>query len=326
MKIRLLTVCGALTLAATSLFADFTYRETTQVTGGAMAGMMKMVSKQMRGAIESQVAIKGNRMARRSDTRVTVIDLDARTITEADLEKKTYSVMTFDEMKQAMENLSKKMKQDTDVKFKVSAEPTGKTKNIAGFDAKEVVLRMAMEATDAKSKQSGAITVVSDLWVAENVPGYAEMSAFHKKMAEELNWNPGNSMFMSQPQMAKGMTEAYKAVAEMKGAPVLQIVAMGPEGMAVPSPDAPPAQSAAPKISAGSALAGALGGRLGGFGRKKAEPAPEAQQPQGGAAPAAASLVEMRMEYSGFASTADASLFDIPAGFKQVDSEMKKMK
>jgi hypothetical protein len=38
-----------------------------------------------------------------------------------------------------------------------------------------------------------------------------------------------------------------------------------------------------------------------------------------------ASAVGANAEYSGFASTADASLFEIPAGFKQVDSEMKKM-
>jgi hypothetical protein len=34
----------------------------------------------------------------------------------------------------------------------------------------------------------------------------------------------------------------------------------------------------------------------------------------------------MQTEYSAFATTADASLFEIPAGFKQVESEMKKMK
>jgi len=36
--------------------------------------------------------------------------------------------------------------------------------------------------------------------------------------------------------------------------------------------------------------------------------------------------MEMQTEYSAFATTADGSLFEIPAGFKQVESEMKKMK
>jgi len=321
--IRTFTVCAAVAIGAPSLFADFSYRETSQITGGAMAGMMKLVSKQSRGETETTVALKGNKMARRSAAHLNVIDLDARTITDVDLEKKTYAVMTFDEMKQAMENLSKKMKQNNDVQFKVSADATGKTKQIAGFDAKEIVMRMTMEATDAKSKQSGAMSVVTDLWFAENVPGYAEVAAFYRKMAEQMNWTPGGGMFASQPQMAKGMTEAFKEIAKMNGAPVLQIVAMGPDGMAPPSADAPVKQEG-PKPSAGSILGGALGGRLGGLGRKKADPPPQDQAPAG--AQPTGSMIEMRMEYSGFATTADASMFDIPAGFKQVEHEMKKIK
>src|SRR2546423_12769042 len=88
------------------LLADFSYEESTKITGGMMAGMMKFAgafSKQAREPIQSNVAIKGNRMAHWSKDRATVIDLDSETITEINFPKKTYSVMTFAEMKQAME-------------------------------------------------------------------------------------------------------------------------------------------------------------------------------------------------------------------------------
>jgi hypothetical protein len=75
----------------------------------------------------------------------------------------------------------------------------------------------------------------------------------------------------------------------------------------------------------GSRLAG-----LGGFGRKKQQsqdtqtPAQQQQAPAG-SAPASGSLLEMTTEASGFSSAAvDASLFAIPAGFKQVDSPMRR--
>jgi hypothetical protein len=155
-------------------------------------------------------------------------------------------------------------------------------------------------------------------------------------MSEQLNWTPGGGMFAQQPEVAKGMAEAFKQVSRMNGAPVFQKTTMGAEGIAPPSSDGPtPAaqqeqKQQQPKPSVGSALGGALGGRLGGFGRKKQDPPPQ-EQPQQQPPPqqasgSAGSMIEMETTYSNFAATADASLFEIPSGFKQVESEMKKIK
>ena len=102
-------VLGVLVAASTSLHADFTYTETTQITGGSMLGLMKMAgafSKQARQAgdpIVSTVAIKGNRMAHISPDHAEIIDLDAETITNIDSLKRQYTVMTFAQMKQQIE-------------------------------------------------------------------------------------------------------------------------------------------------------------------------------------------------------------------------------
>jgi hypothetical protein len=148
-------------------------------------------------------------------------------------------------------------------------------------------------------------------------------------MGEQLNWKPGGGMFMAQPEVAKGMAEAFKEVSKMNGTPVFQKTAMGPEGMAPPTSDGPtPAvkQEEKPKPTAGGVLGGALGGRFG-LGRKRNDPPPQEQQPaQQQQAGAAGALIEMETTYSNFAQTADASLFEIPAGFKQVESELKKIK
>jgi hypothetical protein len=185
--------------------------------------------------------------------------------------------------------------------------------------------------TDPKSKQSSTMVVYTDLWIADNVAGYSEVTAFYKKMAEHLNWSPGGSMFMQQPEIVKGMAEAFKEVSRMNGAPVFQKVVMGPEGIQPPSSEGPqPAaqQQEKPKQSAGSVIGGALGGRFG-LGRKKTEPPPQEQQPQPQQQQGAASspsIIEMETQYSNFAATADASVFEIPAGLKQVESDLKKIK
>jgi len=326
-----ISMAGVMALSASAMFADFSYRESTKITGGMMAGMMKVAgvfSKAAREPMDATVAVKGNKLVHRASNTMSLIDLDARTITAVDMQKKQYSVMTFEEMKQAMENLAKKMKQDqkADMKMKVSAEPTGKSKEISGYNAKEILMKIGMEVQDQKNNQSNTMVVFTDLWIAENVAGYSEIANFYKRMSEQLNWTPGGGMFAQQPEVAKGMAEAFKEVSRMNGAPVFQKMVMGPEGIAPPNSDGPTpaaAQEQKPKPSAGAAIGGALGGRFG-LGRKKGPPSqdqPQQEQPSGGGA-----MIEMETTYSNFAPTADAYLFEIPAGFKQVESEMKKIK
>jgi hypothetical protein len=156
-------------------------------------------------------------------------------------------------------------------------------------------------------------------------------------MAEKINWTPGGNMFAMNPQVSSGMAEVYKEVAKMDGVPVLQLISMGAAGQAgaagTPAEgSAAPAQQqqSAPPPSIGGALGGALGGRFG-LGRKKAaeQPAVQANAPTSGGQPSGApgSLLEMTTEMSSFSANAvDASLFEVPAGFKKVDSELKKMR
>ena len=80
---HIVTVTGIMTLAASSALADFSYHEKSTITGGMMAGMMKVVgvfSKQAREPIEAQVSVKGDRMVTRSNTHTSIIDLSSETI------------------------------------------------------------------------------------------------------------------------------------------------------------------------------------------------------------------------------------------------------
>jgi hypothetical protein len=87
-----LSVLLTCTLASTSAVAraDFTYQESTQITGGSVVSMMKFAgafSKQARQVgdpILTSVMVKGNRMIRNSKDHSEIIDLDAGTVTEID--------------------------------------------------------------------------------------------------------------------------------------------------------------------------------------------------------------------------------------------------
>ena len=333
---RIVTVAAIITLAGSPLLADFSYQEKSTITGGAMAGLLKFAgtfSKQAREPLESTVSVKGDRMVTRGATHMSIIDLNSQTITTVDMQKKTWSVMTFEEMKQMMEQMqqsmqnSKKNGDNTQTSFKVSAKSTGNTKQVNGYDAKEMVLKMEMEGTDQQSGQKGAMVITTDMWIAPAVSGYSEVREFHKRMAEKLNWSPNGNMFAARPEVSQGMAEVYKEIGKLDGMPVVQNVVMGVEGQ--PGDQAqsqqstqqqqPQAQSTPERPS----LGGALGGMLGVHRSKKNSSDPPPASSKDSSQPG--SLLEMTTELSGFSSAAvDDSQFAVPAGFKKVDSPTRR--
>ena len=351
MKSRIVFLTLAAFGCAGTLLADFQYQQTTKITGGAMQSMMRVAgafSRQAREPIVSDVYLKGNRMATVTRQNATIIDLDKETFTNIDFDKKQYSVMTFQQMKQAIEDAmaeAKKQKaegSDAEMKFTAAVKETGATKQIAGLDTKEFILTLAMEGTDKKSGQSGALNMTNDMWMASDIPGYEQVRDFNVKLAAKMGQIFGGAgagpFAMARPDMMKGMSEMAKEMSKLKGVPVLTVMRMGSTADGKPLPAASEAPAAAEtkgpnvKEESGKAALGRLAGGIGGFGgfgrKKKQEDAPAAEQKE---APAAASgggaavLLETTTEYSGFSSGAvDGAKFEAPAGFKQVESEMLK--
>src|SRR5258708_4078367 len=113
---NILLACTLAAVSSAAAHADFSYQETTQITGGSIMGMMKFAgafSKQARQAgdpIVNTVMVKGNRMMRANKDRTEIIDLDAGTVTIIDHLKKQYTTMTFEQMRQQMEAAMAKAK------------------------------------------------------------------------------------------------------------------------------------------------------------------------------------------------------------------------
>jgi hypothetical protein len=350
---------GVALLSATSLLADFQYQQTTKITGGAIAGLLRFAGafkKSVNEPVTTNVYVKGNRMASLSNRNGSIIDLDSETITEIDFEKKTYSVVTFAQMKQALEDAmarakqrSKDHDQNVEMNVKASVKETGKSKAINGLNANEYILALILEGKDQKSGETGGFGVTSDMWMAPDINGYDEVRNFERRLAEKLGmmFNGGvlDRAQMLQPELAKGFVAAAKEMSKLKGVPVMQVMRMGAAQNGQPIPaasEAPeeaksqgPSASEAASGAAEDAAAGAIGRKLGklgglggfgGFGRKKkqAEEPPAEAHPQGGEQ-GAAILMEATTESSGFSSApVEASKFEPPAGFKQVESEMVK--
>ncbi len=330
-----LATCALLAASPGLLLADFSYRQTTKMTGGAMAGMMKFAgafSKKANQPVESAVYVHGNRMARINQSTGEIVDLDKETITQFDLEKKTYWTTTFAELKQRMEEAMQKMKskqaaqpqQGAEMKFKVSSKETGQTKTISGYEAKEVVLLIEMDATDQTKGTQAAANIESHVWLAPDIDGYDEVRDFERKMAQRIGMLPDQQLAQMRQSM-QGMVEVNKQMADMKGIPVLTVMDIGLPADAMAQaqgqqPSQPPTQAQQNNDSGGGLSGLAARGILGGFGRKKKANADQPDSP--GASPAPpGTLMQTTTESSGFSSApVDSSKFEVPAGFTQLQT------
>jgi len=360
---------GVLICTVFPAYGDFKYSESSKVTGGAMNSMVKFAgafSKQARqaaGPVESTTYVKGNRMRKdEADGHSQIIDLDGRRIIYLDSQKRTYSVMTFDQMKAAMEraraqaqaqsqNASQpQSRQQANVQItpKVDVTRSGKTATILNLPASEVQMNLdiEMQSTDPSTQgQSASMWVKSDSWVTPHIPGYEELTAFRQKLGRELDWMPG-AMLGGNPQMSQGMAQLRQHADELNGFPLLQYVSMGmaangqttEQGGQAPSTQPQQAQTQSTDSQSLSQLTNprdAIAKSLGGmFGRRKKQNqdqpadagstgAPASGQPPA-PPPTQGSLMDMTVQVTSYSSDPlDAGLFEAPPGYTLVPSEFE---
>ena len=330
---RLTVVAIAMGTALAPAYADFTYQETTRMTGGSLMSMMKFAgafSKSARQSTEptqATVSIRGNRMVRKEPATGSIVDIDNETITTVDYARKSYTVMTFAQMKEAMEQMTEKLgknggAQTADLQFDVKLDDTGNTKSINGREAHEIVMTLTMKGSDAQSGAKGGMDMTTDMWIAPHVEGYQEVREFYKRMGEKMAWAPDiNQTMASRPDISRAMAKMYQEGSKMDGMPVMDIIKMSGRLEGMPTSDTRQQSqqsqaSAPPPASIGGALGGMLAGRM--AKRKQADDAASN-------GPASGSLMEMTKEVTSFSTApADPSLFEIPANFKRVESVRKR--
>ena len=368
-QIHKLTILAIALAVPTSLFADYSYQQTTQITGGSIMAMMKMVgafSSQARKAgepITSSIYIKGNRMANVAPDHIEIIDLDAETITNIDTAKRTYVVMTFqqirDQLAQAQQQMQKAQAEhpaptapdatkpdDVKVTYDVHVRNTGVEKQISGLDTKEAIMTLMMIGTDQKTQQTGAMAITNDMWLVPEIPGYKQVREFYMRMAEKMGVMSSGvgvdmtKMLAQNPGATQALTDMGKEMQKIQGVPIMQIMRMGAttdgkplpaasEAPLPPSPSGPamPSGGDIAKQSAASMISSHLGGLggLGGFGKKKKADPPPPDPNANQAPPTSSVLMESQTTITNFSSDpVDPSHFAIPAGYKQVQPQMGK--
>lgn len=376
---------------ATIVVADASYKESTQITGGALVDQLKQVSflskkiANLTAPTVTQTMVHGNQKAVVSKDSMEIYDLDKETVTRVDLTNHTYSVVTFAQMRKMFEDMPKELSKiqqpepqpahpvttDLQTSFDVSVKNTGATRMVNGFSAQEQMVVLTVKVTDPKAPptdgvNSVAYTVTTDAWIAPDPPELKEIHDFDVRMGKKLMagvdmsaWaasmkssvNPAMAALLgNKPGAAEAMAHMAKEMEKIKGTRLMEITTMGGTATGAGVGAAPAAAAAGPPPTAGSVAGqaatdtasgessrlGAFGSALsnsalGAFRRKKATPPPAAPAATPAATPgtpgtASMVLMEMTAQKQNFSEAPIAiSAFQVPAGFRQVESPYMKM-
>jgi Domain of unknown function (DUF4412) len=266
---------------STAARGDFSYTMTSK--GGMGAGQA------------TKTSIKGQKMAIETSASTTILDFDAQTVTRINKSQNTYTVSKFSDAAGALAgaNISADLKE------------TGQTKNVAGYDAKELVITVDMDMGRGMSGQAEV-----HMWVASGVPGQEERRAFFKKNAANFPWSAMGAG--GNPAMAKTMADLQRKMAALDGVPVMEVIKVKMGGAAAAGPSADQ-QAKMDQARARLEQMAQQGGPQG-------DAAKQALARMGAAGGGGGGGMEITMEGSNF-STAGVpdSTFAIPAGFTKSD-------
>lgn len=282
------------TVAVPSLRADVRTEQTGKFQfGGALGRMVNMFGgSAARDGVTSVVAVKGNRKMTSSPNSGQIIDLGEEKIYDLDLRRKQYTVLTFAQYRQRIEDAAKKAAASSgeapsttdaeqtalQVEVDFTVTNTGATKTINGFSTHDAVMTVTVRQKGKTLEQGGGLVLTSTLWLTDTVAAMAEIQDFDRRYAEKLfgpmlggasaqDLATALAMYPAiKPALARLADEGRK----LQGTPIATTTV-------VESVPDPAQKQAASSAGGGGSTPTSVGGLLGGFGKRLAQ-----RQAQGG--------------------------------------------
>jgi hypothetical protein len=309
------------TVLVPSVHADVKTRTKTLLK---LEGMLGRIASMAGGAaakdgLTETVAVKGHRKSSFNSQTGQIVDLSEEKIYNIDFKKKEYRVMTFaalrEQLQKAQADAAKAAKdmpaedreqleeagKDLEVTFEVRA--TGETRAIAGHQAKQMILTVAVHQKGKTLDESGGMVLTNEIWLGPRIAALQEVSQFDQKFFAAVYGDSLAAMgqqFVSlaamYPSLEKLVTRMGEEAKKLDGTPLLSIQ----KTEAVKSEAAMAQAPAAP--SSGGGLSGALARRMAGNRGK-----PEKRS----------LLYTATTETEAIDTTASEADVAVPAGFKE---------
>jgi hypothetical protein len=329
-------VAALCAVTAGVVHADVKKEERTQFKFEGMLGRMVGLfgGKAAREGIVNTVAVRGDRRMTSTGDTAEIVDLAEEKVYQLNLKRKTYTVVTFDELRRQMREAEEKARRaardareeeptarpedgdpaDPQVEIDFDLKETGQRRNIAGYDSREVVMTVAVREKGKTLEQSGGLVLLSNMWLAE-VEALKRDAEFDLRYAKKLYGESVSVEAMQQMAAAMamypGMKDAMERMSQesvnMSGTPLLTTMSF----QAVKSEQQLAEEKREAADDRGSA-SGGIGGMVARRMMRKKESPDAAGQPANRAT-ILTSTVEV-LKISTDVSDADVA---VPAGFKQ---------
>jgi len=341
------TILAGAVLAVSLVGADARIERVTAFEmPGAMGAMAKMFSRGSDEGIVSLVLVRGDRKLERHGDNGTLVDLSARKVWEIDFRRRRYTVRTFDEIRQEMEQAlaragrgpggepasgAAEADEDGTPDYEVTFDlrRTGETRTIGGHECHEMLMTITARPREGTESEGGTVRITSSMWVGPKLAPLDEVAAFDRRYAEALGLETmleeGGARIASlqamYPALAEGMKQLREHAADLDGSVLLTETSISAEVPAEGSPEAGAGDegddSERPKM-------GRMFKKLGGmFGRKRRERERKQEQQDAAAAgqPAAAgetkTLFTTRTEIRSIGTEVAPDELAIPEGFRE---------
>jgi len=224
---RVLKTCAAalplLLVSVAPADADVKTRERTQMKfEGFLGRMVGMVGgKAARDGLVTTNAVRGDRKIETTDATGRIVDLGEEKVYELDLKRRTYQVITFDELRRRMREAQEKAareaaKQDREaqeqkeqqeklaqeVEVDFDLKQTGQTRTIAGHNAREVVMTVTVRPKGRTVEEGGGLVMTANNWMGPDIPAMKEIADFELRYWKAI---APETAGMSAEQMAAVM-------------------------------------------------------------------------------------------------------------------------
>ena len=308
-------------LLGAPLAAEVKTREKSLIKFEGMLGRVVGMfgGKAAKEGIVSTTAVKGNRKVSMNDTNGQIIDLGEEKVYEVDFKKKEYRVTTFEELRRRMREAQERAKKDAEraegreqekpdqpqkeFEFDFDVKETGQHKQLAGHDAREVIMTVTVREKGKTLEQGGGFVMTADSWLGPDLPALKELADFDMRYYKQLYGADAMGLAAEQmamvmamyPMLGKASERLKQEGDKLKGTPLATTttfeVVKTKEQM----------EAASEQKDSGGGIGGMLARRM----MKKEDPKQRA------------TILTMDHEFQDVSTTVAASDLEIPAGFKE---------
>lgn len=232
---------SAIALATPSLTADVRTREKTAIKFEGMLGRVVGMfgGKAARDGIVSTTLVKGDRKATLNEESGQIIDLAEEKVYNLNIKKKTYTVTTFEELRRQIQEARERAEKDAqketgerepeqagkEVEVDFDVKETGQKKELAGHEAREVVMTVTVREKGKTLEEGGGLVMTANSWHGPEIPAMKEIQEFDVRYWKQLQGPDAAGMSAEQmaavlamyPMVGKAMERLKQEAPKMTG-------------------------------------------------------------------------------------------------------------